>query len=232
MRTHDALPARLRSKRVIELVENGVDTDLFQPQIKGPESAVFHIIHIGRLVDVKRVDLLLAACKRLVGKVGFQLDLIGDGPMRGKLEKQVELSGLGTYVRFHGRLSQTAAADFLRSADVFVLPSMRECGGAVVLEAMASGIPVVAAKWGGPADYISKDTGILIPPMTPDLFVDELGKAMLLLAANQKLRSKMGAAGRQRALELYDWRRKATAIVKIYQDVLSFAEIKTRALAK
>ena len=52
----------------------------------------------------------------------------------------------------------------LRNSDIMVLPSMRECGGAVVLEAMASGVPVIAAKWGGPADYISEGTGILIPP--------------------------------------------------------------------
>jgi glycosyltransferase involved in cell wall biosynthesis len=101
-----------------------------------------------------------------------------------------------------------------------VLPSMEECGGAVVLEAMASGVPVIAAKWGGPADYITEDTGILIPPATPDAFVEELAKAILWMAENPERRARMGEAGHQRAVALYDWRVKADALLKIYNDVL------------
>ena len=82
-------------------------------------------------------------------------------------------------MQFHGRLPQSAAAELLRNSDIMVLPSMRECGGAVVLEAMASAVPVIATKWGGPIDYITADTGILIPPATPEIFVGELANALL-----------------------------------------------------
>jgi glycosyltransferase involved in cell wall biosynthesis len=220
-RTYKALPATLRRKRVIELVENGVDVNLFRPQPTRAERDNFQIIYVGRLVDWKRVDLLIDACARLVGNATFKLDLVGDGPLRAVLEEQVRRLSLVDHVQFHGRLSQSAAADLLGAADVMVLPSMRECGGAVVLEAMASGAPVIATRWGGPVDYLTADTGILIPPATPDAFVEELGKALLWLAKNPLERAKMGQAGRERAMAMYDWRVKARTLLEIYRDVLN-----------
>jgi glycosyltransferase involved in cell wall biosynthesis len=112
-------------------------------------------------------------------------------------------------------------ADLLTCAHVMVLPSMHECGGAVVLEAMASAVPVVAADWGGPADYVAPDTGFLIPPATPRSFVEELGKVLLDMARNPQARAEMGQAGRRRAAALYDWRVKTKAILKIYGELLS-----------
>jgi len=85
---------------------------------------------------------------------------------------------------------------------------------------MASGIPVIAADWGGPADYISPDTGILIPPTTPDQFVDELRKAMLSLANNPDMRANLGQAGRRRVAALYDWDVKAKRLLELYQSVV------------
>ena len=101
-----------------------------------------------------------------------------------------------------------------------VLPSMRECGGAVVLEAMASGVPVIATKWGGPVDYLNEDTGILVPPGTPDTFVRDLADAISFVANNHDERVKMGQAGRARVRELYDWRVKAINLLKIYEEVV------------
>ncbi len=144
----------------------------------------------------------------------FKVDIVGDGPLRKSLEEQVRRLALTSHVQFHGWLPQSAAAEILRKADVMVLPSMEECGGAVVLEAMASAVPVIAAKWGGPADYITADTGMLIPPATPDVFIDELAKAMLWMAKNPESRAEMGDAGRQRAAAHYDWRAKVRALIE------------------
>ena len=155
-------------------------------------------------------------------KIKFRVDVVGDGPLRADLESQVRRLGLTSHVQFHGWLPHVEAAAILRKADVMVLPSMEECGGAVVLEAMATAIPVIAAKWGGPADYITPDTGILVPPATPDQFIDELAKAMLWMAENPKARAEMGHAGRQRAADKYDWRAKVRALLTIYEDVLGY----------
>lgn len=219
-RTRDALPVPLKSKKVLELAENGVDLAVFAPPRARLESERFRIVYVGRLVDWKRVDLLIDACAGLTGKIDFVLDLIGDGPLRCSLEEEARRQSLSPHVYFHGRLAQAAIADFLRSADVLVLPSMRECGGAVILEAMAAGLPVIAANWGGPADYVSKDTGILIAPGTPREFIDELAKSLLWLARNPQERARMGSAGRQRVAALFDWRVKARALLEIYDTVL------------
>jgi glycosyltransferase involved in cell wall biosynthesis len=219
-RTLAALPRNLKQQNILTVAENGVDLDVFWPDTTRAPRAEAHIIYVGRLVDVKRVDLLLAACATLKDRLRFKLDLVGDGPLRQALEGQVRALALTSQVQFHGRLPQSVAAEMVRKADLMVLPSMHECGGAVVLEAMASGVPVVAARWGGPADYIDDDTGILIPPGTPDSFARELTAAILRLAEDPQLRDAMGKAGRRRIESHYDWRVKAKALVEIYRDVV------------
>ena len=99
---------------------------------------------------------------------------------------------------------------------MLVLPSLYECGGAVVLEAMAVGLPVIASNWGGPADYLDADCGILVSPKSRAQFVDDLGAAMLKLAGDAELRMKMGRAGRRRVEECFDWERKVDRILEIY----------------
>jgi glycosyltransferase involved in cell wall biosynthesis len=220
-RTYDALPTSLKSRPISELVENGVDTQLFRPHTKSPAGSTLRLIHIGRLVDFKRVDLLLEACSRLISHLDFHVDLVGDGPLREVLEEQTRQLGLTSHVRFHGRLPQAAAADLLRCSDLMVFPSMRDCGGAVVLEAMACGVAVVATKWGGPIDYVTQETGLLIPPETPDRFITQLSEAILWMAKNPESRARMSQSARRRAEEFYDWRRKTSRLITLYQDVLS-----------
>lgn len=222
-RTYDALPAGLKSKKVLELVENGADLDRFRTgssEIDAAERDGLNVIFVGTLIDWKRVDLLISAAKSLIGRIKFQVHVVGDGPMRSELEKQVRVASLTELVQFHGWRPQAQVAELLRDSDVMVHPSMRECGGAVVLEAMASGIPVIAANWGGPADYLDEQTGVLISPGTPETFVKELANAMLWMAQNPEARRQMGQAARERVQSLYDWRVKATALLKIYNEVV------------
>ncbi len=220
-RTYEALPSNIKDRKILELVENGVDLDRFRTDSGGTTRENVSIIYLGRLVDWKRVDLLIDASSKLVGKVSFRVHIVGNGPERDPLEKHVQQLGLARYVHFHGWLPQAAAAELLRGSDIMVLPSMRECGGAVVLEAMASGVPVIAANWGGPADYLVEDTGVLIAPSTPDVFVEELANAILWMANNRDARIKMGQRGRQRVQLFYDWRVKAKALLEIYEDLVS-----------
>ena len=141
----------LKHKKILEFIENGVDLDLFRVDASAIRHGKISIIYVGRLVDYKRVDLLLDACEKLIGKIDFQLHIVGDGRLRAALQKQVNQLSLTRHVQFHGWLPQAAVAEMLRSSDIMAFPSMRECGGAVVLEAMASGIPVIAAKVGWPS---------------------------------------------------------------------------------
>src|SRR5205823_14341259 len=124
------------------------------------------------------------------------LQIMGSGVMRQPLEAQATAAGLNGSVTFRGWVSQPECAKILGSADVFVLPSLYECGGAVVLEAMALGLPVIATDWGGPADYLDSSCGILVDPASPEAFAQGLADAMLRLGRDESLRRSMGAAGR------------------------------------
>jgi glycosyltransferase involved in cell wall biosynthesis len=98
-----------------------------------------------------------------------------------------------------------------------VLPSLFECGGAVVLEAMAMELPVIATAWGGPTDYLDENCGVLIAPHSRETLVDGFADAMRRLARSPELRNRMGLAGGRRARELFDWEKKIDQILQIYQ---------------
>jgi glycosyltransferase involved in cell wall biosynthesis len=97
------------------------------------------------------------------------------------------------------------------------LPSLFECGGAVVLEAMAMGLPVIATDWGGPADYLDESCGILVKPSSREALVDGFASAMQRLAQSPELRARLGDAGYKRAREHFDWEHKINQILKIYE---------------
>lgn len=176
-RTRQALP-QSASKRVIELVENGVNLSLWQRSASAapkPLSATMHYVFVGRLVDWKAVDLLLIAFQQAASIVPMSLTVIGDGAMKHELEQKAQELNLlapemyqSGKVFFTGWLPQKECSNLLQSFDALVLPSLLECGGAVVLEAMAKGLPVIATNWGGPADYIDRSCGILIDPSSRD----------------------------------------------------------------
>jgi glycosyltransferase involved in cell wall biosynthesis len=218
-RTRRALPRSAASK-VIQLVENGVDLSLFHGRKQAASSdGRCRFVFMGRLVDWKRVDLLLEACALLRGQ-RFTLEVLGDGPLRAALEAQAKALELSERVTFHGMLPQQRCSALLGESDALVLPSLRECGGAVVLEAMATGLPVVATDWGGPADYLDAETGILVEPKNHTEFVAGLASAMRRLIEAPELRRKLGAAGRQRVEREFDWERKIDRILEIYAEAV------------
>lgn len=218
-RTRRALPAEVRGE-VITLVENGVDlsTWTLAENSDSPEGCI-RFIFVGRLIDWKGVDLLLEAFQRAAALTSATLDVIGDGPLRRSLEDRARALGLDETVRFAGWLPQAECAGRLQKADVLVLPSLYECGGAVVLEAMAGGLPVVATNWGGPADYLDASCGILVNPDSRESFIAGLAEAMTRLASSPSLRQAMGQAGRQRVERHFDWEQKVDQMLDIYGKV-------------
>jgi glycosyltransferase involved in cell wall biosynthesis len=222
-RTRRALPRGIGG-RVIELVENGVDLTLFSApstaRTDRPPSEPVRFVFAGRLVDWKGVDHLLRAVSLLRAEVPLTLDILGDGIERPRLEALSKELDLCRIVTFHGWLPQPEVAARMRSADVFVLPSLWECGGAVVLEAMAAGVPVIATAWGGPADYLDASTGILVPPTNPSRFQQDLASAMAMLARDPALRLKLGRAARAKVESEFDWEHKIDRILEVYRSAL------------
>jgi len=221
-RTKQALPAGVRGT-VIELVENGVDLSVWRSLALVPKEPNKRVdfVFVGRLVDWKAVDLLLEAFQPVAAETGAVLEIIGDGVLRRELEAQAAHLGLAGSVVFSGWLSQEQCAVRLQQADGLVLPSLLECGGAVVLEAMAMGLPVIATNWGGPADYIDSACGILIEPASREALVNGLTDAMLKLAQSPDLRQRIGPAGQERVRQHFDWERKVDRIIEIYQQTIA-----------
>jgi glycosyltransferase involved in cell wall biosynthesis len=164
-RTRQALPPGI-CRNVKELVENGVDLDLWaQAERRIPErKEQLRLAYIGRLIPWKGVDMLLEAIASVANQIPVRLDIIGRGFEQARLEELVQKLNLRENVVFHGFVEQERARDLLTHCDALVLPSVYECGGAVVLEAMAMSMPVIATRWGGPADYLDSATGILLEP--------------------------------------------------------------------
>jgi glycosyltransferase involved in cell wall biosynthesis len=220
-RTQQARTACVQGK-IIELVENGVDFSVWRSDSSLSKAAAgqVHFIFLGRLIDLKAVDLLLEAFAAVVAQTDAVLEIIGDGDLRGELEAQTARLGIDSSVVFSGWLSQEQCAIKLQQADALVLPSLREGGGAVVLEAMAVGLPVIATNWGGPADYLNSSCGILVEPASKEGFVKGLTDAMLKLTQSPELRQSMGCAGRERVRQHFDWERKVDRILEIYQQTI------------
>ncbi|MEO6747860.1 MAG: glycosyltransferase family 4 protein [Caldimonas sp.] len=232
-RTREALPAGI-DRPVVEMVENGVDFGVWAghgkagaDDVDDREATTF--VFMGRLVDWKAVDLLLHAFERARRRAPMRLLIVGDGDERADLENLArQLQVLATpgnrstrsetgHVAFVGWLPQTECASVLRQADGLVLPSLLECGGAVVLEAMAMAKPVIATAWGGPMDYLDDSCGILVPPSGRDALVSGLADAMVRLARSPAERVRMGESGYQKVRRLFDWDVKVDRMIEHYK---------------
>jgi glycosyltransferase involved in cell wall biosynthesis len=227
-RTRRALPRGVCTNVHI-LVENGVDLKLW----KTPQSAerntqgAVRFVFMGRLVDWKAVDLLILAFKRACTLATMSLSIIGSGEEHHRLKQMAqELGILGcekyqpAMVCFLGWKSQIDCARELSDSDALILPSLAECGGAVVLEAMAMEVPVIATAWGGPVDYLDESCGILIAPSSRDSFIENLARAMVRLATEPNERQKMGKAGRNKVIKDFDWEAKADRMLNHYRSCM------------
>jgi glycosyltransferase involved in cell wall biosynthesis len=222
-RTRLALPAGVPKPpgRVVELVENAVHADLWDDggppaAHRRPTDESCRFVYLGRFEDWKAVDILLDAFAR-VENPGVTLDLIGDGPERSRLEARAAREDLDGRVRFHGYVSQPQAAGILRQSDVFVLPSLAEAGGAVVLEAMACGLAVIISDWGGPLDYVDDASAIRVFPHERPRYVADLATAMTALARDPLRRRAMAAAAQRRIRTGgFTWPAKIDRIMELY----------------
>jgi glycosyltransferase involved in cell wall biosynthesis len=220
-RTTAGLPPGVSPTRVETLVENGVDLAQWgPPKPLDPSSRDF--VFVGRLVHWKALDLAIEALARVPGA---RLRVFGDGPKRPQWETLAARRGIANRVTFEGFRPQAEVRTALAEARALLLPSLYECGGAVVLEAMAAGRTAAATNWGGPADYITHgETGLLIEPRSPSAMTDGLADAIALLMGDDALTARMGWAGRAQVERHYSWEAKARKVIGIYQAVSARAE--------
>jgi glycosyltransferase involved in cell wall biosynthesis len=218
-RTRDLLPAAAR--RVSRpMPESAVVVEDWPVKEHGAEDGPVRFVFLGRLVPYKSPDLALHAFARAREKqANIRLEVIGDGPLRGSLEQLAGELGIADAVDFHGFLSKPEVSQRLRESDVFVYPSLREPGGTVVLEAMATGLPSIVADWGGPAEYIADGTGLRVDVSSRALFLDDMAEAMVRFAEDADFRRTSGAAARERVAAHYSWDVLVSELLDIYAQV-------------
>jgi glycosyltransferase involved in cell wall biosynthesis len=216
------LPASVRL-RCRSLLENGVDLDLFTPA-PWPEPPAadrpLEVLFVGRLLPFKGVTMLLDAVAAVRAEGPVRLTVVGSGPEEAALHQEAEALQLGDAVRFTGALPLADVAAEMAKAHVFCLPSVRESGGAVLLEAMAAGRPVVALDYGGPSEIVDPEVGVLIPADGRQAVVEALSRTLADVMAEPETWRQRGEAGRKRVEERYSWDAKIDEALQLYRECL------------
>lgn len=184
----------------IARVYNGIEVESFLPA-RAARPPLF--LGVGRLIPKKGWDALIAACALLrKTEPAFRCEIIGDGPLQDRLQKQIEDLQLRDVVEFVGPQSQRTIRERLSAASMFILPARIDADGGmdnlptVIMEAMAAGVPVISTSVGGiPEMIIDGQNGFLIPPDDPRA----TAAAMIRLLHDPELGQRMGQEGRARA---------------------------------
>lgn len=196
----------------LNIIHCGIDPDKYQGEATTDLSAP-HLVFVGRLAGVKGVPVLLDALSHLSRDIpDLRVTLIGDGPERADLETHAQNLGLGAMVTFAGYRSQDEVAETLASADALVLPSFAEGVPVTLMEAMASGIPVLATRVGGISELVEDCvSGYLVPPGN----VEALAARLRDLLSDPELRARMGAAGRAKVTADFNQRIEAGRLAQL-----------------
>ncbi len=173
---------------------------------------------VGSLEPRKGLELGLRALARVPN---ICLEIVGSGDERDYLEKLAEGLRVTDRVMWRGRLSHEEILPAMARSDLFLFTSVRDTSGNVVLEAMSSGLPVVAINHQGVADILNADCGILVTPGTIEQTVDGLAQAMEILSRDAPLRETLGSNGRTRLAEQFSWTKNRDAMNAVYEAVVS-----------
>jgi len=181
------------------------------------------ILYVGRLIFWKGVQILIEAFSQIL-KTQYDciLIIVGDGPIKGDLEELAYNLHISSSVSFSGNISQKDLNYRYSKANVFVLPSINymeqtEGLGVVLLEAMASGVPVIGSNIGGIPDIIKNEiNGLLVPPGDPEA----LASAIMKILNNPELAEKFAQEGLRTVQERFSWDKISDQFIEIYQEVL------------
>lgn len=199
------------------IINNGVDTELFRPATDA-NNDVPTVIFVSRLIERKGLQFLIETLAGLNRNgVLFNLMVVGDGPMRAQLEAQVNDTGLTDRVQFLGLRDRAELPDIYRQGDMFCLPSSSEGMANVVLEAMATGLPVVTTAVPGTGELVQDGVnGFVIEKPDANLLRDPLN----ILLTDKKMRMRLGQESRRRSEE-FAWSKMAAMYIEMYQNLIN-----------
>jgi glycosyltransferase involved in cell wall biosynthesis len=201
-----------RDDRRVQVIPYGVDVNQFSParrdtRVRGELGLTeehFLLFSVQRLAPVKRVDLLIRTMSEVVSRNPRVVLLIGgQGEEEARLRQLRDELELRDNVRFSGYIESDRLPEYFASSDAFAFHSLIETFGIVFVQAMASGLPIVAANTSCVPDVLTSDNGFLVTAFDTGAFAD----AVLTLAGNRELARRIGAHNRCRAVREFDWDR-------------------------
>jgi glycosyltransferase involved in cell wall biosynthesis len=212
---------RLCCQRDIDVTPFGVDCERFRPGSPSNRENEFVVGIVKALEPKYGIEYLIRGfaifSKRNTHMKKLRLMIAGDGSLRDSLRCLARDLHIDTQTIFLGFVPHERVPEILSRVSVFVAPSVSESFGVAVLEASASGLPVVVSKIGGLPEVVrDRITGILIPPRDPAAIADALEE----LLKDDQLRSRLGANGRNYILENYEWTENAGRMDQIYESLL------------
>ena len=203
----------------IEVIPNGIDTEKFDldkyesREKLGLDHEQKIILFIGRLEYVKGLKYLINAMNILKNnKKNLKLIVIGDGSESDNLKSQVKKLKLEDIITFKGKLPNENIPIYLASSNLFILPSLSEGFPNVLLETMATGLPIITTKIGGLPEIVENTiNGFLVAPRSPEELVDKID----LILNNENLAKKISVANKEKS-KSYNWNNIVELLEKIY----------------
>jgi len=182
---------------------------------------MFKVLFVGRYIYRKAPDIALAAFLKFAkNHQGIELTMIGGGKMLPDLEKLILRNPQCKSVKILGWLDRERVDEHIKNCDIFIFPTF-EGGGAVLLEAMSLGKPIVCLDFGGPSDFISVECGIKVKVTNRTQIINDLAEALEKLYGSKELRRNLGSAGKIRVEATYAWEKKAQWMNSLYRESLS-----------
>ena len=211
------LALKSSANQEIKIINNGVDLAEFRPKSPAAENLAngkFTALCVSRLTNRKGIEYLIRAIWQLYEKnKDIYLEIVGEGDEKEKLEKLVEKLNLGGAVNFAGFVSHEKLPEFYHRADVFVLPSINEGMSNTLLEALASGLPVIVTDTGGTKELLEEGVnGYLVRMRDAGEIAEKIG----LIRKNGELKIKMGKESLKKA-DKFSWANAAGQYVEIFE---------------
>ncbi len=199
----------------ITIISNGIDAEKFHPPEKQSLTKPIRLLTVCRLISRKRIDLLIKAVS-CAKKSGFdiKLNIAGEGNLTGKLRKLARTLDIADSVNFMGRVSSEQMPQLYRNNDIFVMSSTHEGMSNAMLEAMASGLPIITTRCEGVEELIVDNGFIVEQPSDKDI-----AAAIRLLSQDRQTYNSFSVASRKRAA-LFTWSSVANQYIKCYRKIL------------